>query len=217
MNARGRGGLGPSNAAAAPRAFLLIVVAVLIGLVLLWKGLDSTPGTVAPAADAPVVADSSADEASVDETPADEVPSDAGTDAPADAGNDASATTAVPAPTTTEDLFPKPTHAPNEVKVLVANGSGVSGAAGKVTDMLSPLGWAMESPANANKTSVSGIYYKVGYASDARVIQEHFGEAPSILSQFPAGGLAVPDGTLDRVDNADVVVILGSDLAIQGG
>ncbi len=216
MNARRRGGLGPSNAAAAPRAFLLIGVAVVIGLVLLWKGLDSTPGTVAPA-DGPVVTDSPGDEAPADQasdTLADETPADSGTDASAD---ESPATTVAPASTTTEDFFPKPTHAPNEVNVLVANGSGVSGAAGKVTDMLSPLGWAMESPANADKTSVSGIYYKVGYASDAQVIQEHFGEVPSILSQFPAGGLAVPDGTLDRVDNADVVVILGSDLAIQGG
>ena len=217
MNIRRRGGLGPSNAAAAPRAFLLIAIAVLLGLVLLWKAVDSTPGTVAPAVNPSASADSSTDETTTDagDAFADETPADAV--APADAGSEAPATTEAPAPTTTQDLFPKPTHAPNEVKVLVANGSGVSGAAGKVTDMLSPLGWAMESPANADKTSVTGIYYKTGYASDAQVIQEHFGEAPSILSQFPAGGVSVPDGALDRVDNADIVVILGSDLAIQGG
>ncbi|MBT5904225.1 MAG: LytR C-terminal domain-containing protein [Acidimicrobiaceae bacterium] len=219
MNTRRRGGFGPSNAAAAPRAFLLITIAVLLGLVLLWKAVDSTPGTVAPAADQTATADSSTGETSAEagDASADEMPADADTDASADSGSDAPATTEAPAPTTTQDLFPKPTHAPNEVNVLVANGSGVSGAAGKVTDMLSPLGWAMESPANANKTSVTGIYYKTGYASDAQVIQEHFGEAPSILSQFPAGGLSVPDGTLDRIDNADIVVVLGSDLAIQGG
>jgi len=208
MNARRRGGLGPSNAAAAPRAFLLIAIAVVIGLVLLWKGLDSTPGTVAPA-DVSAVAEQSADEP----TPTTEAPAasgDARVDEPAP-------TTEAPAPTTTEDLFPEPTYAPNEVKVLVANGSGVSGAAGKVTDMLSPLGWAMESPANADKTSASGIYYKTGYAHNARLIQDHFGEDPSILSQFPASGLSVPDSSLDRVDNADIVIILGSDLAIQGG
>ena len=220
MNTRRRGGLGPSNAAAAPRAFLLIAIAVLIGLVMLWKGLDSTPGTVAPADDISAVVDSSTDEAPTGATgdaSTDETPADSGSGDPGDTGSAAPATTEAPAPTTTEDLFPEPTHAPNEVKVLVANGSGVSGAAGKVTDMLSPLGWAMESPANADKTSVTGIYYKTGYARDARVIQEHFGEAPSILSQFPAGGVSVPDGALDRVDNADIVVILGSDLAIQGG
>ena len=214
MNARRRGGLGPSNAAAAPRAFLLIAVAVVIGLVLLWKGLDSTPGTVAPA-DAPVVAEKSTDESPVDQgsdTSADETSAAGG-----DTSSDQPATAEAPAPTTTEDPFPEPTYAPNEVKVLVANGSGVSGAAGKVTDMLSPLGWAMESPANADKSSISGIYYKTGYAHNARLIQDHFGEDPSILSQFPTGGLAVPDSSLDRVDNADIVIILGSDLAIQGG
>ena len=213
MNVR-RGGLGPSNAAAAPRAFLLIAVAVVIGLVLLWKGLDSTPGTVAPAG-APVVVESPIDESTndlgsgtfVDETRV----------AGGDTSPDQPATTEVPVPTTTEDLFPEPTFAPNEVKVLVANGSGVSGAAGKVTDMLTPLGWAMESPANASKASTSGIYYKTGYAHNARLIQDHFGEDPNILSQFPTGGLAVPDSSLDRVDNADIVIILGSDLAIQGG
>ena len=47
----GGGGLGPSNAAAAPRALLLIAVAVVLGLVLLWKGLDTTPGiAVSPVA-----------------------------------------------------------------------------------------------------------------------------------------------------------------------
>ena len=33
-------GITPSNASAAPRAFLLIFVAVVIGFVVLWKGLD---------------------------------------------------------------------------------------------------------------------------------------------------------------------------------
>jgi len=207
--ARSRGGLGPSNAAAAPRAFLLIGVAVVIGLVLLWKGLDSSPSDqpAAPAAPVPTT------EALATGDP------DAGT--ASSGGSTATPTTAAStpttaAPTTTAPPMPEPTHAPNEVKVLVANGSGVSGAAGKVTDMLSPLGWAMESPANADKTSVSGIYYKTGYARDARVIQEHFGEDPSILTQVPTGGLAVPANAEDRVANADIIIILGSDLAIQG-
>jgi len=204
--ARSRAGLGPSNAAAAPRAFLLIGVAVVIGLVLLWKGLDTSPSgqSPAPAASAPTT----------------EAPDAGGSDAGTAGGSGAAGSSATPTtvvPTTTAPPMPEPTHAPNEVKVLVANGSGVSGAAGKVTDMLSPLGWAMESPANADKTSVSGIYYKTGYARDARVIQEHFGEDPNILQQIPTGGLAVPANAEDRVANADIIVILGSDLAIQGG
>lgn len=210
--ARSRGGLGPSNAAAAPRAFLLIGVAVVIGLVLLWKGLDTSPSGQAPAPAAPAPTTEAPDPGSSSGGSGDAGSGDA--DSSATPTTAATATTA--APTTTAPPV-EPTHAPNEVKVLVANGSGVSGAAGKVTDMLSPLGWAMESPANADKTSVSGIYYKVGYARDARVIQEHFGEDPNILQQVPTGGLAVPANAEDRVANADIVIILGSDLAIQGG
>ncbi|HBL09665.1 MAG TPA: hypothetical protein DDZ64_11575, partial [Acidimicrobiaceae bacterium] len=50
MNIVGRNrrvGLGPSNEAAAPRAALLIALAVLIGLLMLWKGLDTDVGLVA--------------------------------------------------------------------------------------------------------------------------------------------------------------------------
>ena len=209
--ARSRGGLGPTNVAAAPRAFLLIGVAIVIGLVLLWKGLDTSPSGQAPAPSA---------SAPPPQAPA---PGDAGTGAGSSSGStDTTPTTAATTPTTvvpttTAPPKPEPTHAPNEVKVLVANGSGVSGAAGKVTDMLSPLGWAMESPANADKTSISGIYYKAGYARDARVVQEHFGEDPNILQQIPTSGLAVPANAEERVANADIIIILGSDLAIQGG
>ena len=209
MNTRRSAGLSPSNAAAAPRAFLMIAIAVVIGLVLLWKGLDSSPGTVAPAVRDATVAGSSIGEDLTDETQP-----DVGSGTPTDL---VTTSAAEPAITTTTTEIPRPTRPPNEVKVLVANGSGVSGAAGKVTDMLSPLGWAMESPANADKTSVRRIYYKSSYSVDANTIQEYFGEDPDIILDFPTGGLDVPDGTLDRVENADIVIILGSDLAIQGG
>ncbi len=208
---RGSGGLGPSNAAAAPRAFLLIAVAVVLGLVLLWKGLDDTPG-LGPVAD-------SGEETAVAGSSAGEIEGASGTVTPTSTevvGGDAelSPTTTV-APTTTRELFPAPTHTPNEVKVLVANGSGVSGAAGKVTDMLSPLGWAMESPANAEKASATRIYYRTGYVADAKVIVDHFGEIADVLEEMPPGGLAVPSNAEERVANADIVLILGSDLRIQ--
>ena len=212
MNAGARsGGLGPSNAAAMPRAALLVGVAVAIGLLMLWKGLDDSP--VAAGRQAPAITDdvTDADPATGGADPA-VVPTVpvAGGEADADA---VAPTSAVP--TTTEALFPTPTHDPNEVKILVANGSGVSGAAGKVTDMLSPLGWTMESPANADKTGTTRVYYRNGYQADARKIVEHFGEIPSLLEKMPTGGLEVPAKAEDRVANAHIVVILGSDQRIQ--
>ena len=56
MNAGARGGgLVPSNAAAMPRAALLVGVAVAIGLLMLWKGLDDSP--VAAGRQAPAITD----------------------------------------------------------------------------------------------------------------------------------------------------------------
>ena len=97
----------------------------------------------------------------------------------------------------------------------MANGSGVSGAAGKVTDMLSPLGWTMESPANADKTGTPRVYYRTEYHADARKIVEHFDEIPSLLEKMPTGGLGVPSKAEDRLANAHIVVILGSAQRIQ--
>ena len=212
MNAGARGGgLVPSNAAAMPRAALLVGVAVAIGLLMLWKGLDDSP--VGADRQASVITDDvtdadpgtgGADPAVVTTEPVGGEPADADVVTPTSA-----------APTTTEALFPTSTHDPNEVRVLVANGSGVSGAAGKVTDLLSPLGWTMESPANADKTGTTRVYYRTEYQADARKIVEHFGEIPSLLEKMPTGGLGVPSKAEDRVANAHIVVILGSDQRIQ--
>ena len=212
MNVGARsGGLGPSNAAAMPRAVLLVGVAVAIGLLMLWKGLDDSP--VAADRQAPAITD---DVTGADPGTGGADPAVVTTEPVAGGVVDADAmapTSAVP--TTTEALFTTPTHYPNEVKILVANGSGVSGAAGKVTDLLSPLGWTMESPANADKTGTTRVYYRNGYQADARKIVEHFGEIPSLLEKMPTGGLEVPAKAEDRVANANIVVILGSDQRIQ--
>ena len=200
----GGGGLGPSNAAAAPRALLLIAVAVILGLVLLWKGLDTTPGiTVSPEA----TDDGSAESVGmVEEGPADLPVED----------EPVAATTPAPTTTTTTTAVPAPTRPPNQVRVLVANGSGVRRGASDVTDVLSPNGYTTLPPANATPTDTSGIYYRSGYSGDARAVMEIVAPGnPDLILPLPPGGLDVPDGTLDRVANANVVVILGADLRIN--
>ena len=200
----GGGGLGPSNAAAAPRALLLIAVAVVLGLVLLWKGLDTTPGVaVSPEATdgGPAESVGMVEEGPADLPMADEL---------------VATTTPAPTITTTTTAVPAPTRPPNQVRVLVANGSGIPRGAATVTDVLSPAGYTTLPPANATPTDTSGIYYRSGYSGDARAVMDIVAPGnPDLILPLPAGGLDVPDATQDRVANANVVVILGADLRIN--
>ncbi len=207
MTATGRvggGGLGPSNAAAAPRALLIIAVAVILGLVLLWKGLDTTPGVaVSPEA----TDDGSAESVSMVEEGTADLPI---------ADEPMATTTSALTTTTSTTAVPAPTRPPNQVRVLVANGSGVPRGAATVTGVLSPAGYTTLPPANATPTDASGIYYRSGYSGDARAVMDIVAPGnPDLLLPLPPGGLDVPDGTLDRVADANVVVILGADLRIN--
>ena len=195
---RGGGGLGPSNGAAAPRALLLIVVAVLLGAALLWKGLDDgtdlVSGQPVPTTTA-TTGDGTPDDGTGDGTP------DDGTGG-----------------TTTSTLFPTITEPPSEVQVLVANGSGTARAAGSVTELLVPKGYATLAPANAQPTDSTMIFFRPGMVAEARAVMELLApDSPDLLAQIPPTGLAVAENALDRLESADIVVILGADGRIHNG
>lgn len=197
-------GITPSNASAAPRAFLLIFVAVVIGFVVLWKGLDDDLQTTGlDVANSPEQVMQNTQQEPADLPPLD-VPQISTT------------TVAVIETTTTTSLPPLPTKPPSTVKVLVLNGSGVGGAAGAVTNLLKPHGYTTLSPANGNKDEKSWVYYKPEFSPDAKGITDILGIMPDLLASFPPNGLSVPDGSVDRVDTAHVIVFLGSDKEIYG-
>ena len=199
---RGGGGLGPSNGAAAPRALLLIVVAVLLGAALLWKGLDDGTDLVS---DQPVPTTTA--------TTGDGTPDDGTGDGTPDAGaGDGTGGT------TTSTLFPTITEPPSEVQVLVANGSGTARAAGSVTELLVPKGYATLAPANAQPTDSTMIFFRPGMVAEARAVMELLApDSPDLLAQIPPTGLAVAENALDRLESADIVVILGADGRIHNG
>ena len=204
---RGGGGLGPSNSAAAPRALLLIVVAVLLGAALLWKGLDDGTDLVSdqpvPTTTAPT-GDGTPDDGSGDGTP-----DDGSGDGTPDDGTGG---------TTTSTLFPTITEPPSEVQVLVANGSGTARAAGDVTELLVPKGYATLAPANAQPTDSTMIFFRPGMVAEARAVMELLApDSPDLLAQIPPTGLAVAENALDRLESADIVVILGADGRIHNG
>ncbi|MDP6975559.1 MAG: LytR C-terminal domain-containing protein [Acidimicrobiales bacterium] len=230
-----RGGIGPSNAAAAPRALLLIVVAVLLGAALLWKGLDdgtapagqdASPTTTVASDDGSGDAasgDGSGDAASGDGSGSDGSGDAAsgdgsGDDGSGDDGSGDGTAGSGDGTTTTSTLFPTVTEPPSEVQVLVANGSGIPRGAGTVTELLVPKGYATLPPANAQPTEATMIYFRPGMVNEARAVMEILApDSPDLLAQIPPTGVAVAENAVDRLEAADIVVILGADERIYSG
>jgi len=234
---RGGTGLGPSNSATAPRALLLIVVAVLLGTALLWKGLDdgvslsddrSSPTTAEPAEDrnGDGTGDGSGDgtgDGSGDGTGdgSGDGTGDGSGDGTGDGSGDGTGDGSGDGVTeTTSTLFPTVTEAPSDVQVLVANGSGTARAAAAVTQLLVPKGYSTLPPANAQPTDTTMIYFRPGMGLEARAVMDLLApDSPDLLAQIPPTGLAsgLAENALDRLETADIVVILGADDRIHNG
>ena len=196
---RSESNLGPSNEVAAFRGIILIVVASVLGILLLWKGIDGpNPETNVSSNNLSTTTIAESDQ-------------DGSGDTEGDSENpDGSLVTEDTTTTTTTTLFP-PTPV-SEVTVLVANGSGIAGGAGQITDVLIAQGYVAKDPANAIPTEYTGIYFRTGMSQEARAVQELLAPGfADILLQMPDGGLEVPDGTVERVEESDIVIILGSD------
>ena len=210
---RGGAGLGPSNSATAPRALLLIVVAVLLGTALLWKGLDDGV-SLSDDQPAPTTAEQ-AEDRNGDAT------GDGSGDATGDGSGDATGDGSGDGVTeTTSTLFPTVTEAPSDVQVLVANGSGTARAAAAVTQLLAPKGYSTLPPANAQPTDATMIYFRPGMGLEARAVMDLLApDSPDLLAQIPPTGLAtgLAENALDRLETADIVVILGADDRIHNG
>lgn len=116
-------------------------------------------------------------------------------------GRDQSPTTD---PTTTADV----TRPPSEVKALVANGSGVNGAAGAATDALESLGYVTGTPTDAaERVPETVVYFVDGYQKEAEALAEAIGASASSVAPIP------PVAPVADLQLANVLVVLGPDLA----
>lgn len=107
---------------------------------------------------------------------------------------------------TTEPAVPI-AHDPAAVTVLVANGSGVKGAAAKVAEVLKASNFVTATPANTKSpVNASAVYYAAGYEADARAVAALLKPSPSV-SVLPAT-LPVAD-----LAGAQVLVVVAADLA----
>ena len=126
--------------------------------------------------------------------------------APAVAVVSSSTTTTAP-PSTTSTTRVLPTHSPSSVKVLVANGTSVSGAAGKLKTKLAPTGYDLLAPTDTTSPArASAVYYATGYQGDAQAIASAAGlgagSLQAMTSQLP----------VSNSSGAEVIVVVGPDL-----
>lgn len=172
--------------AAPVRGLLLIGAAVLIGALFLYKGFDNGGVTI-----------------SVSDLPTDTIPSGEGTGTQTTDDT----TEVIPGTGTQTTLV-----APASLLVYVANGSGVSGAAGITSAELTAAGYTAAIPpeGSAPTTPTTIVYYfedaTTSYQADAAVAAT-IGAQPTSVQAMPAEGLGFD------IKNAVVVVQLGPDLA----
>jgi hypothetical protein len=104
-----------------------------------------------------------------------------------------------------------PLRTPADVKVLVANGVGVAGAASKVANRLQPIGYQLAKPGNTtNKETVSSVQYAAGYQGEALALATSLGLPSSAVQALPT-----PSPVQD-MQSSSVLVIVGNDLAATG-
>ncbi|CAB4530281.1 unannotated protein [freshwater metagenome] len=120
----------------------------------------------------------------------------------------ASSTTA-PSSTTTSPAPIVVVKSPSELTVRVANGTRVSGAAGKVSDRLSELGYTTRTPTDAktNDVSATAVYFSAPFNAEAESLAKSLGLDPAAVMPLTDPPAIDPDG-------AELVVIVGTD---QGG
>ena len=191
------------------RGAIVVIVALVIGVVVLARGIDEpvpatepleTTNTTQPAA-TPPAADSSSAPAPA---PAPAVDTTIVVD------TTAAAVPPPPAPEVFDDPPPPvPTHHPSEVRVLVANGTSLCGAAGRLATSLSAQGFNVLPPTNAdNPADASAMYYVEGYGADGAVLA-------SLLQVDSSRVLPMPSSPPTAPGDAHVLLHIGADELAQ--
>jgi hypothetical protein len=120
-------------------------------------------------------------------------------------GGGSATTTTVPATTTTAPAQTTTTEVNKaSFTVLVANGSGISGAAGRKTEELKGQGFTMAPAGNAKaQVATTAVYYIAGYEGPGAAVAQ-------VLQVQPQ---AMPNPPPTDLGQAQVLVLLGKDIA----
>jgi hypothetical protein len=112
-------------------------------------------------------------------------------------------TTTIETPPTTEV---PPARPPAEVSVIVANGSGKTGAAGALKTTLGGQGYTTVDTADGPPVTTTVVYYAEGYQAEAKALATAIGTDPAAVRVLPAEP-PVP------MEGATLLVVLGPDKA----
>ena len=198
------------------KGVVLVLALIAAGAFVLARGLDdeedSEPAAAQPTPTATMEAEEIPD-------PVDETPTDDGDTAPTPApAPEETLEATAPPPEETQAPAPDPEEElecrdPSTIGVLVANGTDVSGAAGRVSGELNTANYITLPPVNATPQVNSAFYYRAGYEVDAQCIARLLGEIEKPLFPMPdppPGGI-----TLDTLGNAYVLILIGPDSLAQ--
>lgn len=109
---------------------------------------------------------------------------------------------------TTAPSTPTTTVAPSSVVTLVANGTTVSGAAGKVSATLRSAGYDLRAAVDSTQAAVSSaVYFAPGYGASAQAIAQLLQLGRSAVQAMPS------QPPVSSAAGVDVLVIVGPDLA----
>lgn len=197
------GGFGRSAGTNAIRGILVIAAAILVGLLLMFRGI-SDPAESSAGGTTTTAAETGDDEGPGSTTGPDNP--DEGTDGDTDGGGEPTD------PTQTTTTLPAPRD-PSEVKVLVLNGTDprVQGLAGRGTDVLKTLNYVTLNPKNADVNGPSVVYFGPGFEAEAHAVAQAFGADPAqVVSPFDPTASPIAD-----TQGADVIVRIGSDEVIR--
>jgi hypothetical protein len=201
---------GRSTGDAAMRGALLVGVAVIIGLLLLWRGHDDGDTTQQATTNTPVTTTK----------PAVVSGATGGTGKTGATGAVSGATGAATGATgTTGATGATALRKSAEVKVIVANGTGSSNGAGNVTARLQPKGYAMLPAADYSSSTVtaSKIWYKDGYAEEAKQVArdaQAVEPVEALLERMPADVQMKTAPSTTNAKTAHVIVLIGLDKKI---
>lgn len=199
------------------RGALLVIVALVIAVVILARGLDDAETTNVPVGTTGTT-ETSAEPPAAPPPPAADEPAPSAPAAPAAAEQPAptppSAPTSEPAElpeAAPDDMFAPPappatpTHNRADVKVLVANGTDVCGAAGRLATSLSAQGYNVLPAVNAESgAEISAVFYVDEYGADAGVVASLLRVPSSQVLPMPASPPTAPG-------DAHVVIHIGAD------